>query len=96
MSLNKSIYSFIKSPLVTEKLTRDSVYRKYAFWVAIDANKIEIKNAVEKIYKVKVDKISSMIVKGKTKKIRANQPGKTSSWKKTIVTLREGFEIKLT
>ena len=96
MSVGKSIYSIIKSALVTEKSTRDSVYRKYAFWVDSKANKIEVKRAIEKIYKVKVDKVASLMVKGKTKRIRGNQTGKTTSWKKAIVTLAEGNEIKLT
>ncbi|MFH1518987.1 MAG: 50S ribosomal protein L23 [Candidatus Omnitrophota bacterium] len=96
MSALKSIYSIIKSPLVTEKTTRDSVCRKYAFWVDKEANKIEIKHAIEKIYKVKVTRTSVLIVKGKTKRLRSNQAGKTTSWKKAIVTLKEGFEIKIT
>jgi len=96
MNQPKSIYSIIKSPLVTEKSTRDSVYRKYAFWVDRVANKIEIRQAVERVYNVKVSKVSSMFVKGKIKRIRWNQPGKTASWKKAIVTLKEGSEIKLT
>ncbi|MBP7088628.1 MAG: 50S ribosomal protein L23 [Candidatus Omnitrophica bacterium] len=95
MSQVKSIYSVIRSPLVTEKSTRNSVFRQYAFQVAKDSNKIEIKNAVEKIYNVKVEKVRSAIVKGKMKKIRGNQAGKTTSWKKAIVTLKEGFDIKL-
>ncbi|MDD3295922.1 MAG: 50S ribosomal protein L23 [Candidatus Omnitrophica bacterium] len=96
MSVVKSVYSIIKSPLVTEKLTKDAGYRKYGFWVDRDSNKVEIKKAIERIYKVKVDKISSIMVKGKMKRLRSNQAGKTTSWKKAVVTLREGFEIKLT
>ncbi len=96
MSLGRSIYSIIKSPLVTEKSTRDSVVRRYSFWVARDANKIEIKHAIEKVYSVKVAKTSSMIVKGKMKRLRQNQAGRTASWKKAIVALKPGFEIKVT
>lgn len=96
MSKVKSIYSIIRSPLVTEKSTRNSVLRQYVFRVAKDSNKIEIRNAIEKIYNVKVEKIRSAIIKGKTKKIRGNQAGKTTSWKKAVVTLKEGFDIKLT
>ena len=96
MSIVKSVYSIIKSPLVTEKTARDSVFRKYAFRVDRDANKIEIKRAIEKIYKVKVAKTSALMIKGKMKRLRSNQAGKTVSWKKAIVTLREGFEIKIT
>lgn len=95
MSVVKSIYSIIKSPLVTEKSARDSVFRKYAFQVDKDANKVQIKRAIEKIYKVKVVKTSVSTVKGKTKRLRFNQAGKTASWKKAIVTLKEGFEIKI-
>lgn len=96
MSIVKSVYSIIKSPIVTEKSARDSALRKYTFKVDRDANKIEIKRAIEKIYKVKVARTSAMMVKGKTKRLRSNQAGKTVDWKKAIVTLREGFEIKIT
>jgi large subunit ribosomal protein L23 len=92
----KSIYAVIKSPLTTEKTTRNSVYRQYSFWVDKGANKIEIKRAVEKIYNVKVAKVTSLVVKGKTKRMRMNQEGKTASWKKAVVRLKEGSEIKLT
>jgi len=92
----KGSYSIIKSPLITEKSNREIAFRKYCFWVDKNANKIEIKKAIEKVYKVKVEKVASMVVKGKTKKVRHNQPGKTASWKKAVVTLREGSEIKLT
>ena len=96
MLVAKSIYSIIKSPVITEKSSKDSIYRKYTFWVSRDANKIEIKRSIEKIYKVQVSKVSSLIIKGKMKRLRQNQPGKTTSWKKAVITLREGFEIKLT
>ncbi|NQT28835.1 MAG: 50S ribosomal protein L23 [Candidatus Omnitrophica bacterium] len=92
----KSIYSIIKSPLITEKSARDSVFRKYAFQVDKNANKVQIKRAIEKIYKVKVTKTSVLMVKGKIKKLRFNQAGRTASWKKAVVTLKEGFEIKIT
>ena len=95
MSVLKSIYSIIKSPLVTEKSARDSVFRKYTFQVDNDANKIQIKRAIEKIYKVKVVKTSALMVKGKLKKLKHNQAGMTTSWKKATVTLKEGFEIKI-
>ena len=90
----KGDYSVIRSPLITEKSSRQIPFQKYAFWVDCRANKIEIKKAVESVYKVKVSKVAAMMVKGKTKKVRWNQPGKTTSWKKAIVTLCEGFQIK--
>ncbi|UCC95428.1 MAG: 50S ribosomal protein L23 [Candidatus Omnitrophota bacterium] len=92
----RSIYSIIKAPLITEKASRIMADRKYVFWVDREANKVDVKRAVEKIYNVKVEKISSMVVKSKSKRIRWNQPGKTTSWKKAVVTLKSGFEIKLT
>ncbi len=88
------IYSIVKRPLVTEKTNREIAQGRYTFEVAKDANKIEIRKAIEKIYKVKIKKVSSGIVKGKTKKIRWDQPGKTSAWKKAVVTLKKGYEIK--
>jgi large subunit ribosomal protein L23 len=91
-----SVYAVIKSPLVTEKSTRSAAERTYTFWVERGANKIQIKRAVETVYGVKVACVHSMLIKGKTKRIRWNQAGKTSSWKKALVTLKEGFEIKLT
>lgn len=94
MSPVKNIFSVIKAPLISEKSAADSRYRKYAFWVQRDANKIEIRRAIEKVYNVKVDDVHSMVVKGKLKRIRWNQPGKKKDWKKAIVTLKEGFEIK--
>lgn len=90
-----NFYSILKQPLISEKATKDAALGKYVFVVANDANVIEIKKAVEKIYKVKVLKINTSIVKGKMKKVRYNQPGRTSNWKKAIVTLKKGFEIKL-
>ena len=95
MSVVRSIYSIVKSPLVTEKSARDSVFRKYVFEVDKNANKVQIKRAIEKIYNVKIVKTSVLTVKGKVKKLRHNQEGKTASWKKAIVTLKEGFEIKI-
>jgi len=91
-----SIYSVLKAPLVTEKATRLNAYRQYIFVVDKNANRIEIKRAVESLYNVKVLKVNSQIIKGKTKRVKWNQPGKTTAWKKAIITLKEGFEIKLT
>ncbi len=96
MSSLRGSFSVIKSPLITEKSSQLIPLRKYAFWVDKAANKIEIKRAVEQVYKVKVENVTTMVVKGKLKRVRWNQPGKTSSWKKAVVTLAEGSEIKLT
>ncbi len=90
-----NIYSVLKQPLISEKASKDAALGKYVFVVDNDANAIEIKKAVEKIYKVKVLKINTAVVKGKIKRVRFNQPGKTRDWKKAVVTLKKGFEIKL-
>ncbi len=89
------IYEVIKSPLITEKATKLAKFNQYVFWVDRRANKIEIKKAIEEIYNVKVEKVRTINMKGKTKRIRWGQEGKTSSWKKAIVTLKEGYQIKV-
>ena len=91
----KSAYSIILSPLRTEKGTNMMPMGKYVFWVDNSANKVEIKNAVQEIYKVKVEKVNTVSVKGKKKRVRYVE-GKTSDWKKAIVTLAEGNKIELT
>ncbi len=90
-----NVYSILKQPLISEKASKDAALGKYVFVVDNNANAIEIKKAVEKIYKVKVLKINTCVVKGKIKRVRYNQPGRTSNWKKAVVTLKKGFEIKL-
>jgi len=89
------IYEVIKSPLITEKATKLAKFNQYVFWVDRQANKIEVKKAIEEIYNVKVKKVRTINMKGKTKRIRWGQEGKTSSWKKAIVTLKEGYQIKV-
>lgn len=90
-----NVYSILKQPLISEKASKGASLGKYVFIVENNANAIEIKKAVEKIYKVKVLKVNTCVVKGKMKRVRYNQPGRTSNWKKAVVTLRKGFEIKL-
>ncbi len=91
-----NVYISIKSPLITEKATKLSAQNKYVFWVGKRSNRIEVKRAIEAIYKVKVTKVNIINMKGKTKRLRWNQEGKTPAWKKAIVTLREGDTIKIT
>ncbi len=85
-------YDIIKSPMVTEKTTLISQYRQFAFQVADDANKIEIKEAIEQIFKVKVSSVNTLNRPGKTKIFRG-RVGKRSATKKAIVTLQEGHTI---
>jgi large subunit ribosomal protein L23 len=91
-----TVYTVLKSALITEKATKDAANRKYVFIVDKNANSIEIKKAVEKVYKVKVSKVNTIVMKGKVKRVKWNQPGRTSSYKKAIITLKQGSEIKLT
>lgn len=90
----RSIYTIIKSLVLTEKNSSHLGNLQYVFMVDKTANKIEIRNAVEKVYKVKVKDVQTMTVKGKTKRLRWGQEGKTASWKKAIVRLQPGHEIK--
>lgn len=88
------LYDIIKEPLLTEKGTKQEKTRKYFFVVDRSAKKHEIREAVERIFNVKVDKVNTMVMGGKWKRVRY-QPGKTADWKKAIVTLKEGQKIEL-
>jgi large subunit ribosomal protein L23 len=79
----------IKKPLVTEKSTAMMEERKYAFQVDPKANKVEIKKAVEELFKVKVKSVNTLHVTGKMKRMGVHV-GRRPSWKKAIVTLEEG------
>ena len=79
-------YDIIKRPIVTEQSMDQMADRKYTFEVAKDANKIEIKKAVEEVFGVKVEKVTTMRVLGKVKRMGANS-GKRPDWKKAIVKL---------
>ena len=88
-------YDIIKTLVRTEKGTVLETERKYLFQVAKSSNKIEIKKAIEEIYKVKVQDVNTSIVRGKLKRVRQEQ-GSTTPWKKAIVTLKEGQKIEVT
>ena len=84
--------SIIQSPLMTEKSTTLNQYNKYSFIVSKDSLTSEIKNAVETIFKVKVEKINTLIVRGKPKTFKGSS-GYKKDYKKAIVTLSEGNSI---
>lgn len=88
----KSYYDIIKALIRTEKTTLYEPLGKYLFLVDKSCNKIEIKRAVEQIYKVKVKDVNTFILRGKLKRVRY-QVGKTPDFKKAIVTLKEGQKI---
>lgn len=79
----------IIKPLITEKTTRLMEERKYAFRVDPKANKVEIKKAVEELFKVEVESVNTIKVLGKMKRMGVHI-GRRPSWKKAIVTLKEG------
>lgn len=88
-------YSAIISPLRTEKGTFILRFNKYLFYVNKKANKTEIKRAIEEIYKVRVERVNTITVKGKARRVRLVE-GKTPDWKKAIVTLKAGEKIDVT
>ena len=87
-------HSVLRSLLRTEKGTLQAVNNQYLFHVKKDANKIQIKQAVEEVYKVKVDKVNTQIMSGKLKRVR-QQLGHTPDWKKAVVFLKDGQKIDL-
>ena len=79
-------HDIIRRPIITEKSMDQVADRKYTFEVAKGANKIEIKNAVEEIFGVKVEKVTTCRVLGKVKRMGATF-GKRADWKKAVVKL---------
>lgn len=90
----KAARDIIVKPVITEKSVTMLEENKYVFRVSLNANKIEIKQAVEEIFKVKVTNVNTLRVKGKMKRVGRYQ-GKTSDWKKAIVTLASGHHIEV-
>ena len=91
----KDPFRIIERPLLTEKSMDLSQEGKYTFRVDKGANKIEIADAVEKIFKVNVVKVNTMNVKGKKRRVGRFAEGRTSDWKKAIVTLQAGQTITM-
>lgn len=90
------VYDIIKEPLITEKLAREEEkLGKYAFKVHPQANKKQIKSAVEKVFNVHVSSVNTSNQSGKWRRVRY-QAGKTANWKKAIVTLKKGDKIDIT
>ncbi|MBE3585272.1 MULTISPECIES: 50S ribosomal protein L23 [Desulfofundulus] len=90
----KNPRDILKRPVITEKSMSLLADNKYTFIVDPRANKVEIKKAVEELFKVKVEKVNTMRVKGKTRRVR-NVVGRRPEVKKAIVTLRKGDKIEL-
>jgi len=88
-------FDIIKALVRTEKSTAYEPLAKYLFRVLNTANKIQIKHAVEELYKVKVRDVNTFVYRGKMKRVRY-QIGKVPDYKKAIVTLKAGQKIDIT
>ncbi|MBL7686353.1 MAG: 50S ribosomal protein L23 [Deltaproteobacteria bacterium] len=87
-------FQIIKKPLITEKsnILKETL-NQYAFQVALEANKYQIREAVESLFKVDVLDVRTLRIRGKIRRVGRNY-GKRSNWKKAIVTLKEGQKIE--
>ena len=90
----KSPYDIIKKPIITEQSMENVADKVYVFEVAKDANKIEIRQAIEAIFNVHVEKVNTLNVKSKPKRVRYHA-GHTRTWKKAMVTLKQGETIEI-
>jgi len=88
------LYEVLRRPLITEKNTVLQAQGKYVFEVAGAANKHQVKQAVEKAFKVEVTAVNVMTVPGKTRRLGRREV-LTQSWKKAVVTLKLGDKIEL-
>ena len=89
----KHIREIIIAPIFTEKTGNQITNQNsYSFKVSVKANKIEIKNAIEKIFSVIVKDVNTMYYQGKIKRM-GRYSGKRADWKKAVVTLKEGYKI---
>ena len=95
MSPDPRHYDVIVAPVITEKATNLSDFNKVVFRVAPDATKPQIKEAVERLFDVKVTAVNTLVTKGKNKVFRGRK-GRRADVKKAIVTLAEGESIDVT
>jgi len=90
-------FEIIQTVRLTEKGTRQGEnYNQYTIKADRRANKTQIRQAVQELFKVKVLKVNTLNVRGKFRRQRTSQAGQSSDWKKAIVTLKEGDKIQLT
>jgi len=90
----RNVYDVVRRPIISEKSTAlAEIGGKYAFEVAVQANKQEIKDAVQRLFNVKVRQVRTMIVHGKVKRVGRFET-KRANWKKALVTLVEGQKIE--
>ncbi|MDX1951402.1 MAG: 50S ribosomal protein L23 [Verrucomicrobiota bacterium] len=90
-------FDVIKTVRLTEKgSTQSDRFNQYTVIADKRANKVQIRQAVEQLFKVKVTRVNTLNVRGKARRQRTSQAGETSAWKKALVTLKEGDKISLT
>ena len=90
-------FEIIRTVRLTEKGTRQSeALNQYTVVADPRANKVQIRQAVQELFKVKVVKVNTLNVRGKSRRQRTPQAGRAPNWKKAIVTLKEGDKIVLT
>lgn len=90
----RTFYDVIKRPLISEKSTAlAELGGKYSFQVTLDSNKNEIRDAVQKLFNVKVREVRTLIVHGKVKRVGRFET-KRPNWKKAVVTLAAGQKIE--
>jgi large subunit ribosomal protein L23 len=88
-------YRIIRKPVITEKASDDTIKRNaYTFRVPRDANKVEIRSAVERLFDVKVASVNTLTVQGKWRR-RGRSIGRTKDWKKAMVVLGDGQTIDI-
>ena len=95
MTIDAKHYDVIVAPVITEKATMASEHNKFVFKVTRKATKPQIKEAVEKLFDVKVKNVNTLVRKGKTKVFRGSL-GSQSDSKRAVVTLEEGHRIDVT
>ena len=88
--MSKPLHQIIERPIITEKSVKASMNDRYTFRCKTDANKIEIKSAIEAAFGLKVATVNTLIVKGKHKQVGKGRPGKVADYKKALITLLPG------
>ncbi len=92
-----NLHDILKNPIVTERSTLlKERLNQYVFKVGLDASKIQIKDAIQKIFKVEVEKVRTARFSGKLRRLALGRPqGRRPEWKKAIVSVKKGQEIKI-
>ena len=92
INISEKVFSIIQKPISTEKSTNLNQFNQYSFIVSKNSKSTEIKDAIQKIFKVKVIKVNTSIMRGKLKTFKGNS-GYQKNFKKAIITLAEGNTI---